>query len=341
MIVNNFPDRLINHKGKIYLYFGGTSYLGMAALPEFQNQLTESIKQWGSFYGSSRNSNIKLGVYDAFENEFTICMGTESTIAVSSGTLAGKSVLEYFTKHSTPCFHYPNSHPAIVAPNSKPIFLNGTIHPDLTTPLKEEIVIVLDAILPMEVTPTTLNFLNLIPPNKKVNLVIDESHSLGITGPIGFGIFNTISHNNIYRKIMVSSLSKALALSGGIIASDSAFIDSLKAEDNYVSASPANPAYLDAFLKSKVLYAKQQQKLKNNLNYFFSGETINPKFKFSPNYPVIFCEEEGTYKKLHEQGVIITNFKYPNYKGMMNRIVITANHTQNDLTKLKNALIEL
>ncbi len=142
MEVHAFPNRVITVNNKTYLYFGGTSYLGMGALAGFQDQVIKSIKQWGTCYGSSRNSNITLGIYNAFEQAFATYVGAEAVIAVSSGTLAGKSVLEYFTKRSVPCFHYPNSHPAILSPTSKPVFVGKRIHPDLTTSVNEDVVIV-------------------------------------------------------------------------------------------------------------------------------------------------------------------------------------------------------
>ena len=67
MIVNEFPDRKILVDGVEYLYFGGTNYLGMSTNKDFQNILFESIKKWGTAYGSSRNSNIKLSIYETAE----------------------------------------------------------------------------------------------------------------------------------------------------------------------------------------------------------------------------------------------------------------------------------
>ncbi len=169
-------------------------------------------------------------------------------------------------------------------------------------------------------------------------MVIDESHSLGILGKAGSGFFSTINTNRIYRKIMVSSLGKALALSGGVIASDSDFINSLRSEANYVSASPANPAYLEAFLKSKALYTKQQQVLKNNLKHLFSGQPIGGKYVYDSNYPVLYCNDKTVYNKLLALGIVISNFKYPNYNTNMNRIVISGAHTISDITQLKQAM---
>ncbi|MGJ5643113.1 aminotransferase class I/II-fold pyridoxal phosphate-dependent enzyme [Formosa sp. S-31] len=341
MQVNNFPDRVIQGENESYIYFGGTSYLGMSTLPEFQEQLFESLKQWGTSYGSSRNSNIKLQVYSDFENQFSAFVGASSALAVSSGTLAGKLVLDYFSRTYRRIYHYPMSHPAILVKESMPLYNGNSLNPELLSNTAEEIVIVLDAVLSSQVKPTSLEFLNHIPAQKQITLVIDESHSLGIVGNEGRGIFSSIKAPNINRKILVASMAKALGLSAGVIASDKETIDALGQEISFVSSSGANPAYLDTYMKSDRLYAEQRKKLKENLEIFFKGVELPADFKYEKNYPVIYCEQRGVYERLLEENMVIANFKYPNYKEQLSRIVISANHTKSDLSKLKNVLINL
>lgn len=341
MTVENFPDRTVIINGKTYLYFGGTAYLGLPTNTDFQNTLIKSIAKWGSFYGSSRNSNIKLSVFDKAENLFATQIGTEKSLTTSSGTLAGKLVLEYLSKTKNTFYHYPKTHPAILHDNSLPIFENGTLHKNLIDNKKENIVITVDAVLALEVEPTSFDFLNEISSSKLITLVVDESHSLGILGKHGEGVFKTIQNKNLKRKIMIASLGKALGLSGGIIASDANFIDAIKNEVLFVSSSCANAAYLESYITSQNLIKNQQKKLKDNLGFLFEDLDLRDSFKFNKDYPVIYSNAESIYKKLLKKGIIITNFKYPNYKDGMNRIVITANHVKADLTQLKAALISL
>ena len=339
MIVDCFPDRTIEVDGTEYLYFGGTAYLGLPTHKTFQKTLAKSINKWGSFYGSSRNANIQLSIFEKAEKFFATQFGTEQTVVTSSGTLAGRLVLEYLSKSENTFYHYPKTHPAILASNSIPLFIDGELHSNLVNNRSENIVIVADAVLALEVEPTSFEFLNEISPQKKITLVIDESHSLGIVGENGKGIFNTIQNKNLTRKIMVSSLGKALGLSGGVIASDKECIDSIKKEVLFISSSCANAGYLEAYLLSQDLIIKEQHnKLQRNLRVLFENLKANPIFKFNKNYPVIYCESENISKELHKNHIIIANFKYPNYKGLMNRIVITANHTEHDLIKLTTIL---
>lgn len=339
MIIESFPDREITIKGKPYLYFGGTSYLGMSTHPVFQNNLINSIKKWGTSYGSSRSANIKLSVYNKAEQLLAVLIGAEDAVTISSGTLAGKLVLEALSSTVKTFYHYPKTHPAVLYCKSLPLFINNKLHPNLCNHIPEEIVITTDAVLALEVKPTSFEFLNTISLQKKITLVIDESHSLGLIGKQGEGVFSSISNQNLHRKIMISSLCKSLNIPGGIIAADKDFIETIKSEPLFISSSGISPAYLEAYLLSQDLLKAQRKKLKENLEFLFKDLEMAGTFKFDKNYPVIYCHDEKVYNILFEKGIIITNFKYPTYKGFMNRIVITANHTQDDLTKLRQALI--
>lgn len=338
IIADEFPDREITVNGEKYLYFGGTSYLGMASNKKFQKIIFESLKKWGTFYGSSRNANVKLAIYDKFENYFAEYLGAENALAVSSGTLAGKMVIDYLSKSKVIFFHYPKTHPAILYQNSLPIFINDKLHPRLQDDILEEIVITVDAILPLETKPTSFDFLNKISSQKKITLAVDESHSLGVVGKLGEGIFSLIPSKKLHRKIMIASLGKALGLSGGIIASDKEFIKGLRKEPVFISSSGANPVYLEAYMKGLHLYEKQRKHLMQNL--FFLDKILVKKndFNFNKAYPVIYATSDEVYKSLLTQNIVIARFKYPTYENYMNRIVITANHTKADLEKLASAL---
>lgn len=340
MTVDQFPDRSVVVDGKSYLYFGGTSYLGLATHPEFQNLLANSIQRWGTAYGSSRNSNIKLSIYKKVEALLSKTVGAEAALTVSSGTLAGKLTIDYLAKNHTHFYHYPKTHPAILNQSSHPLFVEGKLHPRLTDEVKESVVVTADAILSLAVMPTNFDFLNDIATNKQITLVIDESHSLGIVGEYGEGVFKTVKHPRISRKVMISSLTKGYGCSGGMIAGDQEFIKKIQNDPWFISASGMNPVFLQTFFDGQEVLHAQLNKLRENLRYFYSSPELPDIFKFHPNYPVIYCDSNAIFDFLKAKDILITNFKYPNYEAMMNRIVITANHTHEDLDHLKSALMQ-
>ena len=338
MKVNQFPDRIIEIDNTDYLYFGGTAYLGLPTHPEFQKLLIKNILQWGTAYGSSRSANIQLTAYENGERFLANYIKADATLTVSSGMLAGKLVVEALTPESDLFFHFPDTHTAIKAVNSIPFFIGNELNPRLLDNVTEKITILTDAVPSFHVKPIDLSVLNLIPPNKEITLVIDESHSLGILGSNGCGIYSNIDLPNIKRKIMVSSLGKAFGLTGGVIASDSEFINQMATHDTFVSSAGMNTAFVQTMADAAAIYLQQHQKLKDNLNYVEAHLIKNKAIDFDPNYPLIYPEIEGINEIFTSNKIIVTNFKYPTDTTDLNRIVITANHKKEDLDKIIHIL---
>jgi 7-keto-8-aminopelargonate synthetase-like enzyme len=280
MKVNQFPDRIIEINNEDYLYFGGTAYLGLPTHPEFQKLLIKNILQWGTAYGSSRSANIQLTAYENGERFLANYIKADAVLTISSGMLAGKLVIEALTPETDCFFHFPDTHTAIKAANSLPFFIGNGLNPRLLDNATEKITILTDAVPSFHVEPIDLSVLNLIPSNKEITLVVDESHSLGILGTNGCGIFSNIDLPNIKRKIMLSSLGKAFGLTGGVIASDSEFINQMTAHDTFVSSAGMNAAFVQTMADAAAIYLQQHQKLKDNLNYIDNPLGVIKLFDF-------------------------------------------------------------
>ncbi|WP_268846321.1 aminotransferase class I/II-fold pyridoxal phosphate-dependent enzyme [Flavobacterium aestivum] len=338
MKVTEIPNRIISLEGEEHLYFGGTNYLGVTTLPEFQTILLASLQKWGTGYGSSRSANIQLEVYKKAEDLLAKQIGTEATVTISSGMLAGKLALELLQQTTDLVFHFPNTHPALLHPFSLPLLQNEKLNPFLFDPTVSKIGIVADAIPSLEVTPIDLSILLEIPKDKEITLILDESHSIGILGEQGHGVLNQYQLPNVYRKISIASLGKAFGLTGGIIASDSDFITELKQQQNFIGASGMNPAFLETYINAQELYESQRQKLQLNLSYVENHLIPNTEFTFVKEYPAIYFDNNDLLYLLLENKIIPTSFPYPTASGKLSRIVISAHHTKEDLDALVKQL---
>lgn len=340
MKVDKFPDRLIKVDNEKNLYFGGTAYLGLPPNKKFKKILYKNIERWGTAYGSSRNANIKLTAYEKGETFLAQFIQAEAALTVSSGMLAGQIVLDSLISDTDVFYHFSNNHVAISNSNSLPLFTNGILNPKLLDNKKEKICILTDAVPSNTVKPVSLSFLDQIANCKEITLVLDESHSLGILGENGSGVYASIKHPKIKRKVLVSSLGKAMGLSGGVIASDSDFINTIKSNAIFVSSAGMNPALVSTLADSEKLYQKQIKKLKRNLAYLKTNLLANPNILFDENYPVIYPEIANINTILASKKIIITNFKYTSETDYLNRIIITANHEKKDLDKIIQILNE-
>jgi 8-amino-7-oxononanoate synthase len=330
MVVNEFPDRKILVDDVEYLYFGGTNFLGISANAGFQNILFESIKKWGTAYGSSRNSNIKLSIYETAEKLLAKNLNTEATLTVSSGMLAGKLVVEYLSKTTDAMFHFPDAHPALMNPPSLPILINGELNSKLFDKSLTTISVLTDAVPSQYVEPIDLSLLFTIPNEIEINLVIDESNSFGILG----NDWQTILQKKNINIIKVASLGKAIGISGGVIAGNESFISAIRNQDCFIGAAGMNPAFLETYVNAQEIYHLQKQKLQHNLNYIDTHFKNRTQFTYHSSYPIIYFEAKSISKKLLEGKIITTSFKYTNASGKLNRIVITANHIHVDLEQL-------
>lgn len=334
MKVSQFPDRIIKIDNEKYIYFGGTAYLGLPPNKKFQKILCKNIARWGSAYGSSRNANIKLTAYEKGETFLAELIKAEATVTVSSGMLAGRIVLDTLASETDTFFHLPDTHIAISKAESLPFFINNQLNPRLLDKKPEKITILTDAVATNTVTAMNFSVLEQIPSHKEITLVVDESHSLGILGMNGCGIFSNINHPNIKRKIMVSSLGKAMGLSGGVIAGDNDFIKQIKENNSFIASAGMNPAFVKTLADAESLYLKQNKKLKKNLDYIDSILLPSKNIVFDANYPVIYPKIDNINTILASNKIIITHFRYTSEDNYLNRIIITANHKKKDLDKI-------
>jgi 8-amino-7-oxononanoate synthase len=334
MIVEQFPDRTILVKGVEYLYFGGTNYLGMSTNPDFQSVLFNSIKKWGTSYGSSRNSNIKLSVYEKAEKLLAKNTGSEAALSVSSGMLAGKLIIEHFINTADGLFHFQFAHPAITNSNSLPILINEQLNTVIFEKKFSEITVTTDAIPNKNVKPIDLAILLEIPIEIKINLVIDESHSIGI---ISSEWQNYLKKENI-NIVKVASLGKAFGLSGGVISGSSDLISKIRNQESFIGASGMNPAFIETYCNAQDIFRFQKGKLETNLYYIETHFKNRKSFIFNPNYPNIYFDDQSIKEKLLENKILTTSFKYTNSSANLNRIVINANHTVSDLDLLLSVL---
>ena len=337
MDVNQFPDRIIEINQEQYLYFGGTAYLGLPTNKAFQELVVKNILKWGTTYGSSRNANVKVTAYENGETFLANYIKAEAVVTISSGMLAGKLVIDELKKQTDTFFHFDDVHTAIQTNNSLPVFIDGKINPKLLDKKEEKITILTDGVPSFEIKPIDLNVLLEIPKHKEITLLIDESHSLGILGKNGCGIYSDINIP-IKRKIMVSSLGKAFGLTGGVIASDASFINQIKKSEIYGSAAGMNPAFVQTLADASKIYPEQHKKLVENLHYIDQKLIKHESIKFDKNYPLIYLKNKNVIDILEANTIIIASFKYKQNADNLNRIVVTANHLQEDLDKLITVL---
>jgi 8-amino-7-oxononanoate synthase len=340
-------DRIIDYRGKQFRYFSGTAYLGIGLVPEFQENVISGFLRYGLNHGQSRGNNVRLSVYDEFEDFFAKNAEAESAVVMSSGYLAGTAALRFLQQNSPEVWIAPDTHPAILPQELAPDTLQSFEDWKADCLKKSEeispqkILILGNAVDPLHSKIHDYSWLKPIGEKHNLSILIDDSHSFGL---IGKGIFGTYSQlKNLPAKVLVSgSIGKGLGLPAGIILCDQATKSQITQLPIYGGASPCPPGYLQAFLQSQNIYIAQKEKLSTSLAYFQNLISPLAEIKGSSAYPVFNYSEDTWVEKLEQARIITSSFPYPTGKDpRVNRIVISAFHLKEDLDFLTKNLIAL
>jgi 8-amino-7-oxononanoate synthase len=337
------PGRTILANGLEYIYFGGTSYLGLDSDPRFQELLLSNFRTYGMHYGASRLSNLRLAVYESTERHLAAWAGSPDALTVSSGYLAGQLVSGYFNNEAYRIFAAPNAHAALICPGAKRYGSFSRLADDLRAHLSgaggETPVIFMDSIDFSGNTYPDYSALRPLPLQQLI-LVADDSHGLGILGEAGGGAYNALARLPFRELLVCGSLGKALGLQGGVVLGSRERLASLRESSLYAGASPAPPAHMATLAGATALYAEKRRSLLLNVSLFENECRSLGRFSRTNAYPVYCFDDEDLTTFLLASGVFVTDFRYPSapYGTLPGRIVLSAHHSDQDIIHLAGLL---
>lgn len=345
--IDHLPQRTIQLDGLDYLFFSGTAYLGMAQNPAFQALVADALGRYGTVFGSSRNGNLRLGIYEAAEARLANWAGSASALTVSSGMLAGQAVMQWLASQNGAIFYGPGAHPAIwhqpvvTIPNRS--FSDWTAQlPDLLSQAPPgHLVLAVNALDAVRSELHDFAWVNELPADRPITLVVDDSHGLGVTGPDGSGVWLSLPKPDHVRVIVTASLAKAMGLPGGVIFGAADTVAAIRQTAFFGGCSPMPPVFLAAFLGAETLYRQARGQLARNVTLAQTLLLPTGLFRQAPNYPVFYTDRDELYPNLLKKGIFIYSFAYPTAADKPNtRIVISALQEPTDIHRLANAIHE-
>ncbi len=340
-------DRSIRFSGNEFLYFSGTAYLGMGSLPEFEEMIIAGIQLYGPNYGASRFSNVQLAVYEEMETYFAIQAEAEKAVVMSSGFLAGYVTASVLNKMADEVWVAPDTHPAILPDGLRPDPSQtfGQFHEKCVEASHKvggrNIAILANAVDPLKPAIHHFDWVRELSAQNTYYLLIDDSHAFGLIGKSIFGTYSQWKNLPVHL-VITGSLGKALGIPAGIILGPSSFIEKITSNPVFIGASPPAPGFCKAFLGAQKLYIRRQENLQKNLSYFFSQAKAIGEFNFQEHLPIATFKSSGWAERLKEKQILISSFPYPDPRDIpMDRIIISAYHTKEDLNYLMNSLMAL
>lgn len=342
LYVDSFPGREISIDGKQHLYFGGTAYLGLQTLPEFQELFIDNVKQYGTNYGASRKSNVRLSVFDKTEAQLAKLVGSDSCITLSSGYLAGQFTSKFLQDKNHKTFYAPNTHSALYPKKHKTYVTYASLLFALNSHFNSTSsavpVIFLDSIDFFGGNYPDFNSLKSLPLEKCI-LVVDDSHGIGIVGKNGEGIFKTLKKLHPKKLFVCCSLGKGFGIQAGAVFGTKEEIQKMVDTGFFGGASPASPAALNTFLQAETIYMNRRKVLKRNMEQFMDSLDSLESFRFMPGHPAFSFKNPKLVSLLEQHHIVITDFNYPEEESkIMSRIIISASHTTSDIQKLSSVI---
>jgi 8-amino-7-oxononanoate synthase len=342
MYATHIPSRIIQKDGDCYLFFSGTAYLGMHARPEFGALVVQGFEKYGTNYGASRLGNVVIPVFDEAEKKLASWLDAPHALLVSSGTLAGRLALEVLGNEYK--YHFgTNAHIAINPPYMRhdPVHFGCSIEDTLDSLYfsdHDRHVIAFNTVDALTASTPSLDWIDRLPKDKEIILLIDDSHGIGVLGDAGRGLYDAVRSRH-QDTVLIASMGKAMGLPAGLIAGPVHIIAQIKKHPMFGGSSPMIPAYAYAYLNADAIYQRAYNELQSNISYFTAMLNKKELFDFIPLFP-IYCtgqKQLAPYLDLHK--ICISQFSYPSPSDpVYTRLIINALHTKNDLDTLLNLL---
>ena len=346
-ITENTPGRTALIDGRTCLYFSGFSYLGMHSSHAFRDLLAVGIGRFGSVYPSSRISNLQLKLYEEVEHALAVLLHQQSAVCFSSGYMAAQAAVTHAATKGEVLFA-PGTHPALQYPGA--LVPVGQWNDWITTVVEmvnkgddEQYVIVSDAVNPLTATINDFEALRQI--EKKVMVLIDDSHGVGILGEKGEGSIGILPDNPALHYMITASMAKAFSLEGGFVAGHAADIAAIRRLPLFTASTPIIPAYAYTFLHAAGAYTTARKRLKDLITEFKRLNTGITGIYHPHQLPVFVLEDkkekESVYTWLLSRDTFISSFAYPDPQGQrIHRIILSALHTHTDLNILSTQLAQ-
>jgi 7-keto-8-aminopelargonate synthetase-like enzyme len=343
--------------GARYVNFGGSSYLGLAALPEILEAGCDALRQSGSGYQFPRHHGMATAAHQDVEREAADFFGTDVALYLPNGYAFGLVAIAALRDIFKAIFFDEWAHHALrdgIAASGLPGHAFRHLDAeDLDTKLKRHLP---PGVRPLIVTDGLYSTLGEIAPLEALarvmapyggRLVVDESHSFGVLGKSGRG---AIEHFGLAPSQVLSggSTGKALGVLGGLLPSSQADFPALCATPAALGAAgglPSAAAMCASTLRYLRSHPERLQRLRSNIIHLKSGLRklgLDILDNMAPVTSFVFGSEESMRQlqsQLMADGIFVF---YSTYIGAgacgVIRCGIFADHTPEHLDRLLDAL---
>ena len=367
-LMQSAPGPEITIDGVRYLYFGGTSYLGLAANPEVIEAGCEALRRFGVHTATSRSRYGTNPPVLEVERRAAEFFGAEDAFYFSSGYMANHIMVTALAPGADCVLVDENAHYCVreaaqLAGLPTFQFKHGSAA-DLARQAngRKRILVLSDAVGPAsgELAPVA-EYLRVLAGCDRAVLLVDDAHGFGVLGQNGRGLLDELGlwpqvNRGLPELYMIrageesGTLAKALGGFGGIIPGTREFIAHLRGTSHYFDGASA-PASAVAASTAKALEIVMREpalrfRLQKNtqlLRQGLRGMGLTVPQGATANFGVAIGDAANmrrVHEALKQQGILLPYINA--YAGIpasgLLRFAVFANHSTDQIDRLLNEL---
>lgn len=361
------PETLIDDVR--YLYFGGTSYLGLQTRPEVIEAGCSALREFGLHTGTSRAGFGTSRPLLEVESQAAAFFGTDAAFYFSSGYVSNHIMVSALAKDIDTVIVDDGSHfcvqEAAMMSGKEVVTFAHRDPEDLARVVdgRGRVLIMADAVGPSAGTVApVMSYLSVLSRCAGATLLLDDAHGFGVLGRNGRGLVDSLGlwqHVNGgdpadgVRLCVCGTLAKALGGFGGIIPGTTEFIERVRTASHYFDgASPQPPAVTAAAARAlQIVMAEPELRAKLRANTLRLRDGLRAMDLEVPDtetahFGVTLANADrmrSVHLDLKSRGILVPYV--PAYSGIpaegVLRIAVFATHSSEQIDQLLDVLREI
>ena len=340
-------------EGRELWNFASNDYLGFASHPQIAEAFIDGIRRYGAGAAAARLVCGTLPPHRDLEEALAAAKGCEAALAFPSGfataagslpALAGKDDVLVLDKlcHASLIDGARLSGATIrVFPHNDAAKLERLLDGIRRKNVRSRVIVVTESVFSMDGDVCPLREIVEIKERHGAMLFLDEAHAFGVLGPHGMGLAEALALQDRVE-FQMGTLSKAAGLSGGYLATSTAWRDLLvNRARSFIYTTAPPPALAHAGIVALHLIRSEEgaalrEKLATNIGAFRPGHG-------SAVVPVVIGDNDAALqaaRDIGDSGFLVPAIRYPTVpRGSARlRISLSAAHPPEIVRELKHAI---
>ncbi|HET7629135.1 MAG TPA: glycine C-acetyltransferase [Bacillales bacterium] len=344
-------------KGKEVIQLSSNNYLGLTDHPKMMAAAEKAVEQYGVGTGSVRTIAGTLAMHNEFEEKLAEFKHTEAALVFQSGFTTNQGVLSSILSEGDVVISDELNHASIIdgirlTKAARKIYKHSDMQ-SLEEALKASQdyrtkLVVTDGVFSMDGDIAPLPEIVELAEKYGAMVMVDDAHASGVLGKNGRG---TVNHFGLDGRvhIQVGTLSKAIGVLGGYVASTQTLRDYLIHQGRPFLFSTSHPPAVTAACSAAIDVLQEEPELIEKLwdnTRFFKQSLKDLGFDIgnseTPITPVLVGDGAKAHElsdQLFEHGVFAQGIAFPTVpKGAARvRNIVTAQHSKEELQQAIDA----